>query len=126
MLKNNSFEDLFTSLTSMEKFQVKGKLILDHALLFEFLSQYKECFVSCNAKSVLNLSIRSVKRDFRKALRIIDRRMPVFAELPKIVNKGNGTTQKVNAETNEPINEEYEINPLPSSSTQYIEYTSEE
>lgn len=70
----------------MLRLQAKSKLIKDCETIFEFLSMKEKCL----SKKFNKLSRKSIYKDFKNGLKKINKRMPVYVELPKIKSEGNG------------------------------------
>ena len=83
-------QQLLEDTSSMIKLKTKSKLIKDTAGVYLFLSE-KERGLS---KQFVRYSRRSLLRDFKKGMRAINRKIPVYVELPKYEKKGNGMYTK--------------------------------
>lgn len=81
---------LFEDTVSMKRLKIKGKLIKDVSMLFKSLSQYKEVLKSYYGKKFRRKAERSVYKDFVKGLKGVNSKVPVFIELPKLKEYGNG------------------------------------
>ena len=79
-------DKLLNDTESMLRLKQKAKLIKDIFLIYESLSSKRQC---C-PKSSMRVAFRNITRDFKKGLKQIDKKFPVFIELPKLKKEGNG------------------------------------
>ena len=70
----------------MIRLDLKGALVEDCCKLFLLINTYGECV----PRSFYRRAVRSINRDFRKGLSIINKKAKVFVELPKIKPEGDG------------------------------------
>lgn len=70
----------------MERFNEKMALIDDILSVFNRIKNYG----ANTPKSVIRAIEKSVSKDLKKGLKIIDKRVPVYIELPNYKKEGNG------------------------------------
>lgn len=102
MLNEDSFYD---GILSMQRLRLKIGLIHDCHVGFCDLAEKK----GVSPKAFRRLAERSIKSDFRKGIRQINKKVPVFIELPKYEPIGNGQWREVDAKTNQPIDNEVKV-----------------
>ena len=95
---------------SMKRLQIKARLIEDCSVIYEGLAKNREVL----PKKFRRRSERTVLKDFLKGIRIINRKYPVYIELPQLKSCGNGMYREVDYKTKEPVNEEIHITPVDS------------
>lgn len=71
---------------SMIRLKVKGKLIKDSEVLFEFLAQKEKALTG----RFLRFARRQLFKDFKKGIKQINKKIAVFVELPKYEEKAPG------------------------------------
>ena len=124
-------KDLFEGTVSMERLKHKAKLIADCTRIFSGIAKNERV---CS-KRFRRKANRAIENDFVKGLKQIDKRIPVYIEMPKLESCGNGMFREVDPNTNAPVNNEIHITPppesykktnceeaLPSGTTKVIEY----
>ena len=84
-------EDNFDRTPGMERLNYKMKLMRDCLKMFDDISQKKLALSS----SVLRLMKSNVKKDLKQGLKVISRKIPIYVELPKHTEVGNGEVKKV-------------------------------
>lgn len=87
---------------SMIRLKVKGKLIKDSEVLFEFLAQKEKALTG----RFLRFTRRQLFKDFKRGIKQINKKIPVFVELPKYEEKAPGVYQ-----TGEELNVGLELQP---------------
>ena len=95
----------YDGVISMKRLQVKAKLIEDCSVIFSGLSKRAEVL----PKKFKKVAERNILRDYCKGLRIINKKCPVYVELPKIESCGNGMYREIDEKTKEPINDEVHV-----------------
>ena len=102
-------EDKFYNMeVSMKRLSNKGRLIDDCSLLFSGLSENREVL----PKRFRKKCEKTILRDFIAGLKIINKKIPVYIEMPELKSVGNGMYREVDSETKEPITEEITISPI--------------
>lgn len=104
--------ELLEDTESMIRLKVKGKLMKDSELVFEFLAKKEGCLT----KGFLRFARKQILKDFKKGIKQINKKIPVFVELPKYEEKAPGVYQ-----TGEELNVGPEIQP---SSREIVEIPS--
>lgn len=82
--------DFIDRIDSMKRLSVKGRLMCDCDHLFEELERYK----SCVPKSFYRRSRRQIDKDYKEGIKQINKKIPVFIELPSLKKEGNGSYSK--------------------------------
>ena len=90
---------------SMERLQNKGKLLEDCSYLFSQLSRFNATY----PRGFYKKACKTIQRDFNKGIKIINKRIPVYVELPALKEYDNGMYQQVNPKTKEPIDDEVHV-----------------
>lgn len=98
-------DEFYNGILSMQRLRLKIGLIHDCHIAFCDLAEKK----NVSPKSFRRQAERSIKRDFRKGLKQIDKKVPVYFELPKYESVGNGMWKEVDSKTNEAIDNEVKI-----------------
>lgn len=85
-------DDKFNEIDSMVKLTHKGKLVNDVSNLYSDIAKNREVFTSLGryGKRTRDKAIKSLYKDFKKGLKILDEKVPVYIELPKCVEQDNG------------------------------------
>lgn len=99
---------VFDGNISMLRLSEKRNLLEDCAVIFLGLSKYREVL----PKKFRKKTTRSVMADFNRGLRIVNKRVPVYVELPLLEAKDNGVYREVNPKTKEPLTNELVVNTL--------------
>lgn len=117
---------------TMERLKQKGKLITDTSKIFEDLSKKIQVYkvLGFRGKRFLKKSVSSVYKDFRKGLFKINKKIPVFVEMPTLKSVGeSGVVSKTYDGESEPSS--YEVHDLerqkiePVKSHESIDFTGE-
>lgn len=76
----------------MKRLEQKGELIADITNVFQGISQNLQVYSKCGYYGFLfrRKAVKSVFKDFKKGLRVIEKKIPVYVELPKLEEKSNG------------------------------------
>lgn len=82
--------NLFDDTISMKRLAVKAKLIKDSSGLFKNLEKDRQVLNTYYGKKYRRKAEKSVFKDFNKGLKIINNKIPVYIELPKLKPEGNG------------------------------------
>lgn len=90
-------DDLTENTDSMLKLRLKGKLINDVSSVFSEIAQNKGIYVECGrfGRRFKNKAVRSIYKDFCKGLKSLDKKIPVFIEIPKLQEYSNGTYEEL-------------------------------
>ncbi len=104
-------KDLFDGTSSMERLKQKAKLIADCTRIFAGISKNDRVL----SRRFKRKASRTLENDFMKGLKQIDKKIPVYIEMPKLESCGNGMFKEVDPKTKEPINNEVHVTPLPSA-----------
>lgn len=85
-------ENLFNDVDSMVKLKYKGNLVGNVSELFSGVAKNTEVFKSLGryGKKTRNKAVKSLYKDFSKGLKILDKRISVFVEIPKCIEQDNG------------------------------------
>lgn len=85
-------EDLFEKTMSMKRLKAKAKLIKDVSSLFAGISKYKATFADCGTYGKLfkRKAVKTVYKDFVKGLKVINKKISVYVEMPKYKPEGDG------------------------------------
>ena len=80
----------FEEKDTMERLRVKRKLMKDVSDIFEFFSKKIAVYKVCgrNGKKYLNNALREVFKDYRKGVKQINEKIPVYIELPTYKEEG--------------------------------------
>lgn len=82
----------------MIRLELKEQLITECCSAYYLLSRYEKCL----PKRFVWKASKSIRKDFKKGLKVINKKAEVYIELPKIESVGNGMyketmeTEKVN------------------------------
>lgn len=79
-------EDLLYDTRSMLRLKAKGKLIKDVCDIVGVLQRNRNAL----PKSMYKVAEKSLKKDFKKGLKIVNQRIPIFIEMPELKKEGNG------------------------------------
>lgn len=101
-------DKFYDSEISMKRLKNKGRLIDDCSILFCGLAENREVL----PKSFRKKCERTILRDFRIGIRIINKKIPVYIEMPELKSVGNGMYREVDSKTKEPINDEIHISAI--------------
>lgn len=101
-MENDKF---YNSEISMKRLINKGRLIDDCSFLFSSLAEKREVLPKIFRKKCE----KTILRDFRKGISIINKKIPVYIELPKLESCGNGMYKEIDSRTKEPINNEITV-----------------
>lgn len=119
-------KDLFDDTQPMLRLRLKAKLISDTTRVFSGLAKNERAL----HRSFIKACRRSLEKDFKKGLKNIDKKVPIFIELPKLETCGNGMFKEVDPKTKEPVNNEVHVTPieptqqaLKQSPNRFIEYS---
>ena len=89
----------------------------------ELYGQVIDAFVSMSANNevkgarpLLRFTRRSILRDYKKAVRIVDKKIPVFVELPEYESVGNGMVKEVSDSEDASSTDLIEVNDFQSVS----------
>lgn len=85
-------DDKFNDIDSMVKLKHKGKLVNDISSLYSDIAKKGEVFKNLGryGKRTRDMAIKSLYKDFKKGLKILDEKVPVYIELPKCIEQDNG------------------------------------
>jgi len=115
------FEELseIDNVPLMERLKHKAKLIKGLDDLWLSISANKRAY----PKGFEKVTIRSLMKDYKKGLKVIDKKNPVFIEMPTLKKAGtDGYTKKEYAIANKmSSDEEIEVRLPPTSDIKYIE-----
>lgn len=75
---------------TMERIRHKKKLLQDTNGIFSDLSKYKTVY----PKGYYNRILREIKKDVYKGFKVINKKNPVFIEMPKLESVGNGMVKE--------------------------------
>lgn len=98
-----SVED-FNKTPGMERLNYKMTLMRDALKMFSELSSKREV---C-PRSSLRAMYKHVKKDLLSGLKVIGKKIPIYVELPKAVEVGNGQVKKITDEDSS-LDEEVEV-----------------
>ncbi len=81
---------------TMERLKVKRQLILDVTELYEIFSKKIAVYKACGfyGKKFLNKSVKEIYKDFKKGVKQINEKIPVFIELPTYRKEGENMYSK--------------------------------
>lgn len=88
---DNVLDDSMTP--TMERLRHKKKLISDTTDIFKVLAQNQNNKIY--PKGLYKTLAKSVKKDIRKGLKIINKNNPVYIEMPKLEKVGNGQVKQI-------------------------------
>lgn len=91
---------------SMIRLSHEGKLMKDCTALFEFLSQKEGCL----PRKFKRRADKYIIRNFNRGMKQIEKKIPVFIELPKLEKKGNGMYAVNYEKVNNPSDGEIVVN----------------
>lgn len=86
----NSEDKVFEREGAMIRFQHKDALLACVEVIFKRIGRSKAVF----PRAIIRITKRSILKDYKKGLKRINRRVPVYIELPKFVKEGNGMYSK--------------------------------
>lgn len=86
----------------MIRLDEKSLLIKDCCSIYSYMSRY----YSCLPRSFIRITNKSVMRDYKKGLKAIDKKCPVYIEMPNLRNEGNGMYSEEYSNKNENVNKE--------------------
>ena len=86
-------KNLLDGTFSMKRLSVKAKLIKDCANIFKAIEKDKEAFTG-KAKRFAAKAKATIYKDYLKGVKIINKKIPVYIEMPKLKKEGNGTYSK--------------------------------
>lgn len=118
-------EEYFDSAT-MLRLAKKGKLIKDVSFIFDILAKEIEVYkrLGWRGKRFLSLAVKSVHNDFKIGLKKINKKVPVYVELPKYKPIGDdGVISKTF--DGEKKSSSYEVREYTDNSTKLIDLTDE-
>lgn len=122
-MEENKF---YNSEISMKRLKNKGRLIDDCILLFCGLSEKREVL----PRSFRRKCAKTILRDFNKGLRIINKKIPVYIEMPQLRSVGNGMYREIDSKTKEPVSDEITVslfdNQIEADMKKVIDYKSED
>lgn len=122
-MEENKF---YNSEISMKRLKNKGRLIDDCMLLFGGLSEKREVL----PKSFRRKCTKTILRDFNKGLKIINKKIPVYIEMPQLKSVGNGMYREIDSKTKEPVSDEITVssfdNQIEADMKKVIDYKSED
>ena len=89
-------EEEFELQETMERLKVKRQLVLDVSELYELFSKKIAVYKTCGlyGKRFLNKSLKEVYKDFKKGVKQINEKIPVFIELPTYKKEGENMFSK--------------------------------
>lgn len=94
-------------LDAMIRLREKGKLIGDITLILASITKNKGVYADCRREGIKlqNKAVRSLYKDFCKGLKVIEKNIPVYVELPKFEKTVSGCREKggVNAKEGEEV-----------------------
>ena len=94
-------------LDAMIRLREKGKLIGDVTLILASITKNKGVYADCRREGIKlqNKAVRSLYKDFCKGLKVIEKNIPVYVELPKFEKTASGCREKggVNAKEGEEV-----------------------
>ncbi|MBQ8845080.1 MAG: hypothetical protein IJ008_03580 [Clostridia bacterium] len=96
-------DNLTENTDSMLKLRLKGKLINDISSVFSEIAQNKGVYAECGrfGRRFKNKAVKSIYTDFCKGLKSLDKKIPVFIEIPKLQEYSNGTYEEVHSNKKE-------------------------
>lgn len=119
-------DKFYNSEISMKRLKNKGRLIDDCSLLFSGLSEKRDVL----PKSFRRKCEKTILRDFRKGLQIINKKIPVYIEMPQLRSVGNGMYREIDSKTKEPVSDEITVslfdNQIEADMKKVIDYKSED
>ena len=87
--------ETFDKTPGMERIKYKKKLIKDVLNVFsEISSKHQSC-----PKAVARVMKKSVIKDLKKGLKVLNSKIPVYIELPKYEKVGNGQVKLVSSDS---------------------------
>ena len=98
---------LYDDTKSMIRLKTKGKLIKDVCDIVGVLQRNRDAL----PKRMYKVAERSLSKDFKKGLKILNQHIPVYVELPKLKKEGNGVYSTINIKTGQ---EERVVNTVPA------------
>lgn len=125
-------EEEYFNADTMLRLEQKGKLIHDVSFILENLAKRVQVYNSLGwrGKRFLGSSVKSVYKDFKKGLYSINKKIPVFVELPKVKSvSDNGEISKTYDGENHPSS--YEVHDVNKQkienvkSSELIDFTGE-
>ena len=83
-------------LDAMIRLREKGKLIGDVTLILASITKNKGVYADCRREGIKlqNKAVRSLYKDFCKGLKVIEKNIPVYVELPKFEKTASGCREK--------------------------------
>ena len=109
-------KDLFEDMASMQRLKYDAKLIADCTRVFSGIAKNERVL----SRRFKKKACRLIEQNFIRGLKQIEKKIPVFIELPKFETCGNGIYKEVDPKTKEPINNEVVITPIESSPLQKV------
>lgn len=90
-------EERYNDTETMLKLKYGRQLMFDTSIVFEEFAKKEAVYKvgKLNGKRFKNKSLRWVYKLFRKGLKKIDKKIPVFIELPKLEEQENGQFKEV-------------------------------
>ena len=86
-------KQLYEDTSSMMRLSQKSKLMKDCITVFSMLTQYAKCL----DKRFLRLSRKTISKDYKKGLKQIEKKIPVYVEMSTLKECGPGMYTEVNA-----------------------------
>lgn len=85
------------SFVSMLKFKYKLGLMRDGSKVFEDIAKNMAVYKSCGyrGKKYVSKTLKSFYKDYCKGLKELDKKVPVYIELPKLEEQSNGQYKEV-------------------------------
>ncbi len=107
-------EEQYFNAETMERLNQKGKLITDTSKVFEELAKRKEVYktLGWRGKRFMSGAVKTVHKDFKLGLKKINKKIPVYVELPKLKSVGDsGVVSKTYDGETTPSS--YEVSDIP-------------
>lgn len=86
----------YDDIDSMIKLRVKSKMFADVNVVLADVAKMNKVYsiLGRYAKRIKNLSVKEFYRDYKKGMKQINKKIPVFIELPTYEKKGDGYVKK--------------------------------
>lgn len=65
------------------KFEIKKDLMSDYCEAFESLADHDECLRACRAKSFIRLTKKTLMKDYKATLKMINKKFPITIDKSK-------------------------------------------
>ena len=86
----------FENKDTMERLKIKRQLMLDTSEIFEFFSKRIAVYKVCGryGRKYLNNALKEVYKDYKKGVKQINEKIPVYIELPTYKKEGENMYSK--------------------------------